>query len=121
LAAASEEQKKQRLELIEEGTEFVMAKYRFLTIEESNDILFYDSNRGVYVSGGHIVIDKEIDKKYGYKLKTNDINEIKKYVQRKTYVKKEILILIFISQTLQMDYTIGGLMNSCHIHQITIH
>jgi P4 family phage/plasmid primase-like protien len=89
LAAASEERKKQRLELIEEGTEFVMAKYRFLTIEESNEILFYDSNRGVYVSGGHIVIDKEIDKKYGYKLKTNDINEIKKYVQRKTYVKKE--------------------------------
>jgi putative DNA primase/helicase len=89
LAAASEEQKKQRLQLIEEGTEFVMAKYRFITIIESKEILYYDSNRGVYVPGGEIIIDQEIDKKYGYKLKTNDINEIKNYVIRKTYTKRE--------------------------------
>ena len=50
LLAAAEERKKQRLELIEEVTEFVMAKYRFLTIEESKEILFYDSDKGVYVS-----------------------------------------------------------------------
>ena len=67
--AAAEERKKQRLELIEEGTQFVMSKYRFLTIEESKEILFYDSSKGVYVSGGDIIIEKELDKKYGYKLK----------------------------------------------------
>jgi putative DNA primase/helicase len=87
--AAAEERKKQRLELIGEGTDFIMAKYRFLTIEESNEILFYDSSKGVYTSGGHIIIDKEIDKKFGYKLKTADITEIKNYVRRKTYAKLE--------------------------------
>ena len=87
--AVAEEQKKQRLQLIEEGTQFVMSKYRFLTIEESKDILFYDKDNGVYVYGGDIVIEKELDKKYGFKLKTADITEIKNYVIRKTYTKRE--------------------------------
>jgi P4 family phage/plasmid primase-like protien len=87
--AAAEERKKQRLELIEEGTQFVMSKYRFLTIEESKEILFYDSSKGVYVSAGDIIIEKEIDKKYSFKLKTPDITEIKNYVIRKTYTKRE--------------------------------
>lgn len=87
--AAAEERKKQRLQLIEEGTQFVMSKYRFLTIEGSKEILFYDSSKGVYVSGGDIIIEKELDKKYGFKLKTADITEIKNYVIRKTYTKRE--------------------------------
>jgi putative DNA primase/helicase len=87
--AAAEERRKQRLELIEEGTQFVMGKYRFLTIEESKEILFYDDSKGVYVYGGEIVIEKELDKKYGYNLKTADITEVKNYVTRKTYTKKE--------------------------------
>ncbi|HJT84902.1 MAG TPA: bifunctional DNA primase/polymerase, partial [Nitrososphaeraceae archaeon] len=86
-AEESIERRKQRFQLIEEGTDFIMAKYRFLTIEESNEILFYDSNKGVYTFGGHFTIDQEIDKRYGYKLKTADITEIKNYVKRKTYVK----------------------------------
>ena len=88
--AAAEERKKQRLELIKEGTDFVMAKYRFLTIEESKDILYYDQKSGVYVYGGEIIIEKELDKKYSFKLKTADITEIKNYVIRKTYVKKDV-------------------------------
>ena len=87
--AAAEERKKQRLELIKEGTEFVMAKYRFRTIKKSNEILYYDSSKGVYVPDGDIIIEQEIDKKYGYKLKTADITEIKNYVRRKTYTTLE--------------------------------
>ena len=67
-----------------------MSKYRFLTIEESKDILYYDPKVGVYVYGGEIIIEKELDKQYGYKLKTADITEIKNYVIRKTYVKKDV-------------------------------
>ena len=66
-----------------------MSKYRFLTIEETKEILFYDKEKGVYVSGGDIIIEKELDKKYGFKLKTADITEIKNYVMRKTYTKRE--------------------------------
>jgi phage/plasmid-associated DNA primase len=88
--AAAEEQKKQRLELVKEGTDFVMAKYRFLTIIESKEILYYDSSKGVYVpSGDIIIIEQEMDKKYGYKLKTADITQIKNYVIRKAYTKRE--------------------------------
>jgi len=87
---AFEERKKERLQLIEEGTQFVMSKYKFLTIEESKEILFYDISKGVYVSPGDIIIEKELDKKYSYKLKTADITEIKNYVIRKTYTKREI-------------------------------
>ena len=60
-----------------------MSKYRFLTIEESKDILFYDTKSGVYVYGGEIIIEKELEKKYGYQVKTSDITEIKNYVIRK--------------------------------------
>jgi P4 family phage/plasmid primase-like protien len=87
--AGAEERKKQRLKLIEEGTQFVMSKYRLLTIEESKEILFYDSSKGVYATAGDIIIEKELDKKYGYNLKTADITEIKNYVIRKTYTKRE--------------------------------
>jgi phage/plasmid-associated DNA primase len=87
--AAAEEQKKQRLELVKEGTDFVMAKYRFLTIIESKEILYYDSSKGVYVPKGDIIIEQEMDKKYGYKLKTADITQIKNYVIRKAYTKRE--------------------------------
>ena len=38
---------------------------------------------------GDIIIEQEIDKKYGYKLKTADITEIKNYVRRKTYTTLE--------------------------------
>ena len=87
--AAVEERRKQKLELIKEGTEFVMAKNRFATIEETKEILFYDSSKGVYVYGGEIEIEKAIEKKYGYQLMTGSIKEIKDFVTRKTYIKKE--------------------------------
>ena len=50
--------------------------------------MFYDNENGVYVSGGEVLIEKELDKIFGFKLRTSDINEIKNYVMRKTYVKK---------------------------------
>ena len=75
-------------DLIEEATRLVMSKHRFLTIEETKDILFYDEDKGVYVMGGEILIEKELDKTFDFKLKTADITEIRNYVMRKTYTKK---------------------------------
>ena len=81
--------KVEKQELIEEATRLVLSKHRLLTIEESKEILFYDEDKGVYVSGGEILIEKEVDKTFGFKLRTSDITEIKNYVIRQTYVKKE--------------------------------
>ena len=69
LIAAAEERKKQRLELIIEGTEFVMAKYRFLQLKKVK-IFYFMIRKVVYIYGGEIIIEKEIDKKYGYQVKT---------------------------------------------------
>lgn len=88
--AEAEERRKERLQLIREGTEFLIKKYRFLTLEESKDILYYDEKSGMYSYHGDIIIEKEIDTKYGYQLKTADITEIKNIITRKTYVKKEV-------------------------------
>jgi putative DNA primase/helicase len=73
-----------------EATRLVMSIHRFLTIEETKEILFYNNENGVYISGGEVLIEKELDKVFSFKLRTSDITEIKNYVMRKTYVKKEV-------------------------------
>ncbi len=74
-----------------------MSIHRFLTLEETKEILFYDNENGVYVSGGEVLIEKELDKIFGFKLRTSDITEIKNYVMHNTYVKKGRSTLILIS------------------------
>ena len=37
--------KAEKQQLIEEATHFIMAKYKFFTIEDSKDILFYDRTK----------------------------------------------------------------------------
>ena len=87
--AEAEERRKQRHELIGEGTDFVKAKYRFRTIRDSKEILYYDSSKGVYVPYGDIIIEQEIHRKYRYKLKKADISEIKNFVRIDTYTTLE--------------------------------
>ena len=58
-------------------------------MKKVREILYYDDKNGVYVSGGEILIEKELDKTFGFKLRTSDITEIKNCVMRKTYVKME--------------------------------
>ena len=53
--------------LIENATDQIMSKYRFLTIEETKEILFYNDN-GVYVQGGEILIEKELESIFGFEL-----------------------------------------------------
>ncbi len=86
--------KLQKQDLIEEATRLLLSKHKFLTIIENEEILYYDEEKGVYIKGGEILIEKEIDKIFGFKLRTSDITEIKNYVIRKTYVKCKNLILI---------------------------
>ena len=74
--------------LIENASEQIMSKHRFLTIEKTKEILFYNDN-GVYVQGGEILIEKELESIFGYKLRRDDIAEIKGHIIRKAYVKRE--------------------------------
>jgi P4 family phage/plasmid primase-like protien len=87
--AEAEERRKRKLEVIEEGTEFLMAKYTFKTIEKVNDILFYNPEKGLFEYGGEVIIGKELEKKYGYQVTTGIVNEIRDHIIRKTGVTKD--------------------------------
>lgn len=71
--------------LIKKATEELMDKYNFFTIEESKDILFYEN--GVYKKGGEIIIEKELEKMFGYSLKIGHIYSIIGHIKRRTYIK----------------------------------
>ena len=66
-----------------------MAKYRFLTIEETDEVLVYDN--GVYRSGGKTLIAKELEAAYGYELNTHSLSQITGHIMRRTYhIHKEL-------------------------------
>lgn len=85
-----EKDKKQtRTPLVEEATEEIMSKYHFLTLEESDEVLYYKV--GVYVTGGEILIGKELENIYGYELDTAKLGQIIAHIKRRTYHKREEL------------------------------
>jgi putative DNA primase/helicase len=71
--------------IIEDASESITINHRFLTIEESKDILYYQN--GVYVPGGDILIEKEAEHLYGYELSNKHLSEIQGHVMRRTYHK----------------------------------
>ena len=73
--------------IVEAATEAIMSMHKFITIEESQEILYYDN--GVYVSGAEVVIEKHAEKLYGYTLANKHLSEIKGHIMRKTYHKRE--------------------------------
>src|SRR5215208_2247249 len=79
----------EKIGLIEEAVRLLMAKYRFATIRENKEILYYDEEKGVYVKDGERLIEEEIDKIFGFDLQTNSISEVMKFIMRKTYVNLE--------------------------------
>jgi len=75
--------------LIQGATDLLMQNYKFLTIEETEEILYYQD--GVYVSRGQKLIEKQTEAMYGNKLKNANIGEIIGHIKRRTYHKSEEL------------------------------
>jgi P4 family phage/plasmid primase-like protien len=71
---------------IEKKTEDILKKYHFITLEETKEIYYYKD--GVYIFGGEIIIEKEAEKTFGYRLSNKDLSEIKGHVMRKTFHKR---------------------------------
>jgi len=78
-----EDQEKEQKSIIEEASEAIMTKHRFLTIEETKEILYY--HNGVYVPGGEVLIEKEAERMYRYQLANRHLSEIKGHIMRSTY------------------------------------
>ena len=75
--------------VVQEATEEIMAKYRFLTIEETDEVLVYDN--GVYKPGGKTLIAKDLEAAYGYELNTHSLSQITGHIMRRTYHKHKDL------------------------------
>lgn len=72
---------------IEQASEQILSQNHFVTIEETKDILYYKD--GVYLNGGEVVIEKAVERIYGYEFNNGQISEIKGHIRRKTYHKRE--------------------------------
>jgi P4 family phage/plasmid primase-like protien len=70
--------------IIEEASEAIMQRFYLITDEASKEILYYDN--GVYISGGQIMIEKELERMYGYELKNIHIQEVIGHIMRRTYI-----------------------------------
>jgi P4 family phage/plasmid primase-like protien len=73
---------------IEEASEAIMQKFHLITDEASKAILCYDN--GVYVSRGQILVEKELERMYGYELKNIHIQEVIGHIMRRTYVQHDV-------------------------------
>jgi putative DNA primase/helicase len=69
--------------LIETASEEIMRRYKFVTITESREMLYYKN--GVYVAGGDIIVEKEAELLYGYSVSNKTLSEIKGHIMRNTY------------------------------------
>ena len=52
--------KKNSAEEIIESTNFLIERYTFATMKDTDEIYHYDSDRGIYVKGGEVFIKKKI-------------------------------------------------------------
>lgn len=75
--------------LVQDASEAIMSKHRFLTIEETDDLRYWEN--GVYESGGEILVAKELEAGYGYELNTHSLSQIIGHIKRRTYYKREEL------------------------------
>lgn len=73
--------------LVESATEAIIKDNHFLTIEETKELWYYKD--GVYIPGAEILIEKAVEKMYGYDVGNKHLPEIKGHIMRRTYHKRE--------------------------------
>jgi len=72
---------------IYETAQYLTQNHHFLTLNDTEEILYYDD--GIYRYGGEIIIKKEVEEIWGSLAKKHDVNEIIAHVQRMTYCSRE--------------------------------
>jgi P4 family phage/plasmid primase-like protien len=104
-----EQEKKQHIGEVSDGeidwnvvsiTEELLGKYEFKTMSDTDEICYYDKQKGVYTMGGEILIKTDAEE-IAPEITTSEVNEIiNKIKRRKTYIlrsefdsKQEILNL----------------------------
>jgi putative DNA primase/helicase len=80
--------KKNSAEEIIAATNFLIERYTFATMNDTDEIYYYDSNRGIYLKGGEVFIKKEVAAMHSY-LPTYQVNEIINTIKTKTYTDRK--------------------------------
>jgi putative DNA primase/helicase len=75
-------------EIIIAATNFLFERYTFATMKDTDEIYYYDSNRGIYVKEGEVFIKKELASMQNY-LPTYQVNEIINTIKAKTYTDRK--------------------------------
>ena len=78
-------EKKTKSKTISEYADSLMNDYQFVTMADTDEILFYQE--GVYVLGGEVLIKKQCEKMI-VDCKRDDVNEVTAAIKRRTYVKR---------------------------------
>ena len=69
------------------STNFLIERYTFATMKDTDEIYHYDSDRGIYVKGGEVFIKKEFTAMHAY-IPTHHVNEIINTIKSKTYIDR---------------------------------
>jgi P4 family phage/plasmid primase-like protien len=71
--------------IVQQATESILAQYNFVTLQESDAILYYERER--YVRFGEVVIKKLCEELYGFDLSIARRAEIREHIKNRTYHK----------------------------------
>jgi len=90
---------------LSEYAEFIMSKYTFKTLEDTDEVLYY--SKGVYEFHGEVLIKKECEKIIPECTK-HQVNEVIAIIQRRTYVKRsefnnDFSKLVLENKTINLD------------------
>lgn len=76
---------------VKEISQSIFLRHRFITLNDNEEILIYNSHTGVYDKGGGNIIKTEIKQNFGRVINDYWGREIKSYIQSSTYInRKEI-------------------------------
>lgn len=79
--------KEGRQKAIYETANFLSQNHHFLTMKDTEEVLFYEN--GVYRFGGEQIIKQEVEDLWGKNVRTQDVNEIINHIKRMTYIDRE--------------------------------
>ena len=80
--------KKNSAEEIIAATNFLIERYTFATMKDTDEICYYDSDKGIYVKGGEVFIKKELAAMHAY-IPSHHVNEIINTIKSKTYTDRK--------------------------------
>lgn len=78
---------KKDYEIILTSIIFLNERYTFVTMKDTEEIYYYDSDRGIYVKNGEIFIKKELGAMHAY-ISSQKVREIINTIKSKTYTDR---------------------------------